>query len=91
MGWAASSSPPQASGCTGWRRPENCDPAQIRLVLVLEDHMPGAAQGGPSILVDGELPVGGQLSLAGSLLQNNHHTIAFGPTTAGLRESAYGR
>lgn len=54
--------------------------------------LPGAAQGGPSTLVDAGLPVGGWLSLARPLLRDNHHTFASapGPTPTGLRESARG-
>lgn len=50
---------------------------QIWVVLVLMDHVWEAAEGGPSVLVDGVLHVGGgQLSLAGTPLHEDYPTFA---------------
>lgn len=54
--------------------------AQVRAVLVLADHVPDTAKGGPGILVDGSPHVGvGWLSLAGCPLHDHHHTLAACP------------
>lgn len=55
--------------------------AQTSAVLVLGDHVPDAAEGGPSLRVDVCPHVGGGwLSLARSPLHDDHHTSAVGPS-----------
>lgn len=52
---------------------------QVQVVLVLADHFQGAVEGGPGVLVDGGLHVGGgRLSLSGSPLHDNRHAFAMG-------------
>ena len=50
--------------------------APIRAVLVLLDHVPDAAEGGPGVLVDGGPQMGGRLSRAGSPLHHYHDPFA---------------
>jgi hypothetical protein len=51
----------------------------IRVVLILIDHVLDAAEGSLSILADGGPHVGGGwLSLVGSLLHDHHNTFAIG-------------
>lgn len=50
---------------------------QIRAVLVLSDHVPDAAEGSPSILVDGGPHIrSGRFSLTGSAFHNHHDPFA---------------
>ena len=51
--------------------------APISAVLVLADHVPDAADGGPAIVALGGLQVGGSgFSPTGSLLPGHHYTFA---------------
>lgn len=55
---------------------DGCHP-QIRAVLVLSDHVPDAAEGSPSILVDGGPHIrSGRFSLTGSAFHNYHDPFA---------------
>lgn len=52
---------------------------QIRAVLVLSDHVSDAAEGSPSILVDGGPHIrSGRFSLTGSAFHNYHDPFAIG-------------
>lgn len=52
--------------------------AQIWAVLVLADHTHDAAEGGPGILANGGLHIGGGEFSPRSLFHDHHHAFALG-------------